>query len=392
MTAPNTEQEPTLAEAFGEFANAFAESEDDAPDAGAVEAPTAEPGAEPAPGGGEGQEGQEEPGKAAQPQQPGTQQQPPPEQQPGQPPENAALPERKPLSYTVDGQAKEFEGGYIIPGHGAIITNDALPKLQDRLQQADRLVAQNQALYRETQDFAKLGGRAGFEKLQAEKAMLDASGYLLLRAITDENTLVTLATDPVARQQLLKEIQLTAREAVYNATNAFRQSAERENAAGQQAFRTQTAIHNAVGYLAQEFEGLTAEDVDAVRSHAARMHAAIVRPATPDEAREANVQPGMPVIDLPMLQALLKDRHTLRSSVIEAAKRSQTDALENAARRAAAAPTTVVAPRPAPRPGNGTKPLTAPVQTPLDKMSSAELTRAMRSGRIFDLIGNDDEQ
>jgi len=133
-----------------------------------------------------------------------------------------------------------------------------------------------------------------------------------------------------------------------------------------------------------------------VRSHAARMHAAIVRPATPGEAREANVQVGSPIIDLNLLNELLSDRHALRTSVAQQAQRRQTDTLENAARAAAAAPTTV-APNgktPAQRrdPANGRFIATPPRQNQkkLDEMSSAELTRAMKSGRIYDLIGDEE--
>ena len=299
---------------------------------------------------------------------------------------------REPLTYNVNGQKATFDGGFIIPGHGAVITADALPKLQDRLQQADRLVAQNQQLYRQVQQHEKLGGTAAYEKLQGEKALLDASAVLLLRALTDENTLIALATDPVARQQLLKELDLTSREAQWKAQASFRESGAQEQQAETSARNTQTAIHNAVGHLAQEFPGLTAEDINAVRAHAGRLHTAIVRPATPAEAREANVQPGAPVIDLPALHSLLADRHELRKQAAVAAQRRQTDTLENAARAAAAAPTTASqnGKTPASRPGAGKAPA-APARKPIDQMSSQELTRAMKSGRIFEMLGDDDQ-
>lgn len=393
MTAPNAESsEPTLQEAFGEFSEALVDSEN-ASEGEAPEPEQAEPAkpaeAAAAPEAKAGDEKQPAPPveRAEQPARPAEQQQ----QQQQQP--DAKEPERQPLTYTVNGQQRSFDGGFIVPGYGAVIANEALPKLQDRLQQADRLVEQNQRLYQATQEYQRLGGRGGFDKLTADKAMLDASATLLLRALTDEATLVTLATDPVARQQLVKEIHLTAREAAYNATTQARELVAREQAQGQTEWRTQTAIHNAVAQLAQEFSGLMEEDVQAVRQHASRMHTAIVRPATPAEAREANVQVGSPVIDLDLLNSLLQDRHALRTSALEQAKKRQTDALENAARAAAAAPTTVTNGRAAPSPRSGAgRQAAAPAKKTLDTMSSAELTRAMKSGRIFDLMGDDDEQ
>src|SRR5215510_12219498 len=388
MTAPNTETaDPSLAEAFGELSEALAASEE-----GGVAAPPTE-----------SDEGAKEADKTeqqtTQPEKDESkeQEQPPGQEQPAeqQPATDQALPERQPLNYTVDGQSRAFDGGFIIPGHGAIISNDALPRLQDRLQQADRLVAQNQVLYQQTQEYTKLGGRAGFDKLVAEKAMLDASATLLLKALSDENTLVALATDPIARQQLIKEIHLTAREAQQLAQRTASEAVARDTQQSTIASQTQTAIHNAVGYLAQNFQGLTEQDIATVRSHAARMHAAIVRPATPDEAREANVQVGSPIIDLNLLGSLLEDRHAIRQSVSQQLERLQDAALENAARAQAAAPTTVVPngkPLPNRDPANGrfTATPARQNQTPLDQMSSAELTRAMKSGRIYDLILDDD--
>jgi hypothetical protein len=404
MSAPDTQAtqedaEPTLAEAFGEFSEALV-AEEDASESGesASAAPTeTEQAKEPATPSqpGDTAPGDKAPGDKA-PAQPASQPQAAPVGQPKQPSETqpAALPEHTPLTYKVDGQDRSFEGGFIVPGHGAIITADALPKLQDRLQQADRLVQQNQSLYQRTQAYEKLGGVAGYQKLAADRALLDASATLLLKALGDETTLVALATDPVARQQLIKEIQLTAREAQWTAQNLFRETAAKEQEASQSAWRMQTAIHNAVGSLAQQFDGLTADDVTAVRTYALKMHAALIRPATPDEAREANVAVGAPILDVPMLHTLLADRHALRVEAAELARRHQTDAVENAARAAAAAPTTVVngnRPSAAPRPGAGKPPVAAPGKTKLDSMSSAELTRAMKSGRIFDMMGDDDE-
>jgi len=305
--------------------------------------------------------------------------------------EQPAAPQAEPLTYNVNGEQRAFEGGFYVPGQGLIFTEEARPRVLDRLQQADRLVTQNQQLYAQTQEYQRLGGRPAYEKLQGEKAMLDASATLLLRALSDPNTLVTLATDPVARQQLIKEVTLTAREAQFQAANQAREQMVRETTQATAAQQTQTAIYNAVGTIAQEFQGLTAEDVQAVRSHAGRMHTAIVRPATPAEAQEANVQVGMPIIDIPLLRTLLQDRHALRQSATEVAQQRQTVAAENAARAAAAAPTRVVTNgrTPPPRPGPGQP---SSEKKKVDQMSYTELTRAMRSGRIIDLLDEEDAQ
>jgi len=406
MTAPDTtDVEPTLAEAFTELAEGIANAEEQGGDiTGHPQAPqqTAEDRELAAEG------SQAADGQAAGGQQAGDQRAPAEAEERHQAArssaqlaadatgtadeaaEQSAAPQAEPLIYNVDGQQRAFDGGFYVPGQGLIFTEEARGRVLDVLQRSERLSAQNQQLYAQTQDFQKLGGRAAFEKLQGEKAMLDASATLLLRALSDENTLVSLATDPVARQQLIKEITLTAREAQFNAANQAREQFQRESTQAVAAQQTQTAIFNAVGAIAQEFQGLTADDIQAVRTHAGRMHTAIVRPATPDEAREAQVQVGAPIIDIPLLREILKDRHALRQSAVEAAQRRQTDAQDNAARAAAAAPTRV-APngRTPPRPGPG---MPSSDKKKVDQMSYTELTRAMRSGRIIDLLEEEDAQ
>lgn len=295
----------------------------------------------------------------------------------------------KPLQYVVDGAAKTFDGVHEWEGGGAVILADALPKIKDRLQQADRLVVQNRALYETAQQYERIGGMKAFSDLKSQNAVLDASGSILLKAIQDEATLITLATDPAAREQLIREVKLAAREAQMNATTAFQQETAKIAEQRQSAGQTQTAIANAVSQLARQFDGLTAADVEAVKNHALRVQSAIVRPATPDEARAAGVKVGESIIDLPTLHQFLFDRHSLRHQTVAAAKRDAEAARDNKAALAAAAPIAAGQPA-APRPGAGQPTPKRNGSKSLDQMSSAEITRAMKTGRIFDMMGADE--
>lgn len=292
----------------------------------------------------------------------------------------------KPLSYIVDGETRTIDGVHEYEGGGAVIMAEALPKIKDRLQQADRLVAQNRSLYAQSQEYERLGGVQGIQQLRAEKAVLDASGTILLRALTDPNTLVALATDPAAREALLRDVRLSAREAHSEARERFQTEVSQATAQRTAASHTQTAIGNAVGQLARSFDGMTAEDVQAVRNHALRVQSAIVRPANPDEARAAGVRVGEPIIDLPTIHSFLADRHALRQSTRDAAKRDADAARDNAATLAAARPTATGAAA-APRPGAGKPTPKANGGKTLDTMTSAEINRAMKTGKIFDYIG-----
>lgn len=381
--------EPTLAEAFGDLAAGIVEMEDggspttSAPsDRNNAPAPSIEKGASPAPNAAAAKPS-ETPAPAAKP---GAE----PTASPGTEPGEDPLAGSKPLTYAVDGEIRTMDGVHEYEGGGAVILADALPKIKDRLQQADRLVAQNRALYDTTQEFQRLGGAQAFAALQAEKAVLDASGTILLRALTDPNMLVTLATDPAAREMLVREIRQSAREAHSNAREQFQTEATQFTAQRNAAGQTQTAIGNAVSQLARSFEGLTTEDVQAVRSHALRVQSAIVRPANPDEARAAGVRVGESIIDLPTLHSFLADRHALRQGAVAQARRDAEAARDNAATLAAARPTAPGAPG-APRPGAGKQTPKPNGGKTLDTMTSAELTRAMKTGKIFDLIGAGEE-
>jgi len=136
--------------------------------------------------------------------------------------------------------------------------------------------------------------------------------------------------------------------------------------------------------------GMTAEDIAAVRANALAVSSAIVHPASPEEARVAGVQPGELVINSPVIVQWLTERHQARQAMVAAAQQQAKVAQENAARLAAAAPTPTNGHAAAPRPV-AAKPAPPPPKT-LDQMSYGELTRAMRSGRIFDLIPDPDEE
>lgn len=403
MSAPDVvASEPSLEEAFGELADALVADEDGG--AGEAAAPT-QPSTGPAAAGGapqavppdhmlqpdDTQSNLQTQASTQQSTQQNTANQAP--EQPSTQSETDKPPELQPLGYSVNGQTKTFDGGYVVPGQGAVITNEALPKLLDRLQQADHLHELNQQLYRQVQEIQKLGGRDAFGQLTAQRAMLDASATLMIKAMNDPKVLAQLATDPVARAQMFKELQLVAKETEINATNQFREQITREQAATQNQADVQATVRDVIGRMAPQYTGLLPDDVEVIQQQAARMLPAIFRPATPEEARIANppVQPGQTILDLNLLHQMLNDRHVLRQAVVEQSRQRQIVATDNAARASAAAPTTVQngnGARPAPRSGNG-KPA-ATEKKPLDQMSAKDFNRAMKSGRIWDLVGEDE--
>jgi hypothetical protein len=314
-----------------------------------------------------------------------------------------------PLTYTVDGQAKTFEGAYVVPDLGAVIPTDKLTQLQDRLQQADRLRGVNQQLYDQVQTFERLGGVKAYEELKLQTAQQDAAGRIFLNALvnpendtalTDLLARLALAETPQERQQLiqrslLRDAQLAVREAALNARDTLTaQMTERESAA-QQTAEAQTALTNAVTTLAQRHPSLTPEDVQAITRQAHRFASALIRPATPEEAPTIGVKPGERVLDLAALNDLLSERAQERAMLAKRADAAEAAGRENAKRLAAATTagkasvtrTAPATPNANGRPGAG---LPTPKPKGVEEMSYTEMKRRMLTGRFLSDTADDD--
>lgn len=308
----------------------------------------------------------------------------------------------KPFEYTVNGEAKSYDGIKVLSNpdgsiQGAIIPAESIKDVQYRLQRQEYLETQNKALYDRVQDFDRVAftapdgkeyaGLDAVQQLTTEHAKLMAAAQVMASVLESPEKLVPLALaahagDQSEIQRLSREVALNAREAAFKAREQWttrQQSARQEATQTQQRTEvTRQAITSAVQHWASQFPALTKDDLQRATAHFEKLSTAIVRPATPDEATQAGVKPGELVIDHQVIHGWLADRAELRAQQANAQRdvttKAQQAALENARRLAAAAPG-----KSGPRaPSQATKPRTRVSSEPTEETWQQQRDRMMR--------------
>lgn len=275
-----------------------------------------------------------------------------------------------PFKYQVDGQEVAFDGIEEIPGEGALVSLDALPRLRDRLQMADRLGPQVQQYQQTLNRFQQVGGFERMEQLEANAAVLQAVGAKFLEILAEDGpkteegyaaSLAELATDPRARALMLRELDVITRDAELKARGTFKGQMAGVEQAGQQEAARSGAIKGAVSEMAAAVAknfGVTLDPSDVAEAEQvfSQFADSIYRPATAEEAAALRVPVGSPIIDYPKMHPWFVARAQFRQRGSADATRATAAATENANRLAAATPTRPANTRAATqRPGTGTK-------------------------------------
>lgn len=279
-----------------------------------------------------------------------------------------------PFKYQVDGQEVAFDGIEEIPGEGALVSLDALPRLRDRLQTADRLGPQVQQYQQTLNRFQKVGGFERMEQLEANANVLVGIGKTLLDLLTDEAVteegyparLAKLATDPEARANLLDRLDILTQKAEMEGRGKFKAALSGMEQAGQEESARGQVIHGAVSEMAAAVARnmniqLLPEDVAEAEQVFAQFADSIYRPATAEEAATLRIPVGSRIIDYPKMHPWFVARAQFRQRGSADANRATAAATENATRLAAATPTRPANTRAATqRPGTGTKNVARP--------------------------------
>ena len=307
---------------------------------------------------------------------------------------DALLKDATPLSYTVDGQSKSLDWITEVPGQGAFVAADKMQQFKDLIQRGEHADGERKRLYQVASEYQQLGGRAAYEKLASEKAMLDAAGGKLLEVLTAQNAdqiLLELATNPQARAMLLREAQLEARDAGWKARTDLttqQSSTQRQSQEVQQAAQ---ALNITIDNVARSVPGITADDVATARQYFGnpQMRGSLYRRATQQDQQQYGLTPGELVLIPNPIHQWMQDRATLRSATASATQKAQAAERENATRLAAlnATKPNPNGKRPAGRPGAGRK--TEPTQRKIDTMSFEDIKRGALSGRLFTDLSDD---
>lgn len=247
-----------------------------------------------------------------------------PAERAGEPPADAATPapdapvaepdplaDAKPLTYTVNGESRTYEGIRILGEDGAVIRAADLPDVMKRLGERDHYFEQSQAQYRAVQHFEKLAewkttdadgneqtftGHHALVERHVDSARKDAALAVVDALLSDPRKFASLVAvdeknqvviDPTALEYLQKDVALAAN----NAERARRAElvglvAELNRPAAQATNYAQLAprvIEQAAG---AEFTKLTAEDKAFLTEQMPRY----VRDTTPEEKRNGSGQ------------------------------------------------------------------------------------------------------
>ncbi len=296
----------------------------------------------------------------------------------------------KPLTYTVDGQKKETTDIVELEGRGAVIPPEALPRIRDRLQQADRLTEQNRKLYAETQEFTRVGGVERVAELERKVAQLDAAGSVLLDLIENPPKLLAMlrtqqdgsvALDPVQQEFLVRQVQVASKEAEFKAREAWTTRQTQHQSQATEAETRQATLDAQVRALG---EGLPPEDIEAALQFFGPMAHVLYRQATAEDVAKypGAFAVGQTIFDAPRVDAWVQDRKALRGKMAESAHKRTEAAKHNAAVTQQAAKS---APKPTPprNPKNGQF-KEAPAK-PKEKPTKFDLMLRARAGKpLFD--------
>ncbi len=262
------------------------------------------------------------------------------------------LKDAAPLTYTVDGVTKAYEGIKVLGDVGGIIEPAALKDVQQRLSEHEHFRTANQQLYQKVQQYEALGGEKKVAELSEQLAATNAIGSLLLPMFSgDVNSVLkflqqnadgTIGWNEDARAVLLDKLVLARDRAEMTARGSFQSSVTQAQSQGQQgqvkAHATQTALQE----VRKSYPHWTPDDFAAAEQHLAVYGDYLIRPATEAEAQRYGngIRAGQLMIDYPRLAAWTEQRNATRAAQAQTAATVTNASKENAARLAAALPGT----------------------------------------------------
>lgn len=257
----------------------------------------------------------------------------------------------EPLTYTVNGVTKTLDWILKVGEDGAVIPPQFVSKIQDLVQRDEWQNTQNREMYARLQQYDALTHKVGeneyrgaeaYRQLQAEKAMLDASGGRLLNAINDPGFVINLALahqsgDPAQVSAVLRDvvdqIKFAGERAQFQTLKDY--ATQETQSAQSQTLEQQKSseFQNIIQQFGQAYPALTPDDLTFMRAHFAQFTDRIFRPATMAEAQQFGVRPGEIIKDPTVMYEFVKDRAASRQHSAEAVKAAEKAAAENRVRQ-----------------------------------------------------------
>ncbi|MCR4338866.1 MAG: hypothetical protein NUW01_03150 [Gemmatimonadaceae bacterium] len=256
----------------------------------------------------------------------------------------------------MNGQNKTADWVEKIGEDGAVIRPENLTKLADLIQRDEWQREQNAKLYATTQQYESLTHKIGeqeyrgaeaFRQLQAERAMLDASGGKMLGVLADPAFVTNLA---LAYQQgdqaqvnailapMIEQVKFAGDRAQFDALRQFaKQEVEQNTATTTQQTQVQE-FASLIAQIGKALPALTPDDLGEMQDYFAQMPDKIFRPATAAEAQQFGVRVGQTIRDPSLMNQWAQSRATRNQKHAAELKAYNAAFNENAARQPAPVP------------------------------------------------------
>lgn len=258
----------------------------------------------------------------------------------------ALVKEAKPLTYRMNGADYAHPMVFEVPGKGAVVPADQLGEFRNFIARAESNAATAKALLADREQYERIGGLEKVHETQERFAAINEVGLLLLDAIRNPLSLVTIDAQgqviPHAeRIQILQErMKVASERAIYDA--------RQERVKQEQTYRTTTqdtelraaAIPNAIN--GPHFAKYDPADRASALAFFARRPDAYLFTVTPETAATYGQPVGTLMVDAESIAAYLDEKAADRAKATTDASKREAAARENVAR------TTVrpVAPKP----------------------------------------------
>lgn len=267
-----------------------------------------------------------------------------------------AIPEGTPFPYTVNGQQKTVDWALKIGEEGAVIPPQHIGKFQDLIQRDEWQRAQNQELYAKTQQYEALTHKVGdneytgleaFRQLQAEKAMLDASGGRVMAALADPDFVTNLALAYQSGEQaqvqqvlagVLQQVKFAGERAQFDTLRTITEQVQTAARQQETTHAQTTEYQGLIAQIGKALPALTSDDLREMHEYFGNLKGQIFRPATLQEAQQLGIKPGSILRDPTMMNQWAQSRAAIRSQNADAVAAANKAAQENAARQAKPTP------------------------------------------------------
>lgn len=269
-------------------------------------------------------------------------------------PEPTPVPE-EPFTFSVDGQSQTAEGVWRVPGEGLLVEESAVPRVQQMFSRAIAYERHNRELLQQNEDLTKATAWT-FKNREGKDVTLTGRDAILASRADAERTKVALQViaervfnpeidltnllvrdeqgrisfDPQALQALQRESAMREENAIHRFRQSFGQqapSASRTTEAPAVDYQAEAPAFIAAQLpsLGLKADALTADDIKVLGGLLPRF----VRPAVEaDRQVDYTIRVGQPIVDASFAEQI-KDRASLRASLIQTAKATKTAAQFN---------------------------------------------------------------